>query len=136
MYFPKIAANVFQKSEVDFGLRTSTIESLDKKKALILEQLMEEKLIRICLHGIAEVAAINLLPNALNYGKMMVGESSTREVRITNQSHILPIYIRYIKIQYLQMTPEEFVLEPKKSREVAFKLQPYLVGNYCFIVLL
>ncbi|RLU22209.1 hypothetical protein DMN91_006590, partial [Ooceraea biroi] len=74
--------------------------------------------IRLCLYGEVHEARLQIEPNILYFGDLIVGQISERVLRLTNPSAVASIYLEYMPNANARCCPNRMKLKPKSSIEV------------------
>lgn len=88
------------------------------------------EVIRLCLYGEVEKARLQIEPDTLCFGDVIVGQMSQRVLRFTNPSTVAPIYLEYLPNANARCCPNQIKLTPQSPIEVLIKVHAKESSNY------
>lgn len=78
--------------------------------------------VRLCLYGEMETVKLQIEPDALHFGDLIVGQTSQRVLRLTNSSAVASICLKCVPNAAARCYPNCVQLKSKASIEVLVKV--------------
>lgn len=111
-------------SENNETRRLESVENITKQQNIVLNTTQ-----RLYFFGDAELASVEITPNRLRLNNLQLLVAEQRVLLIKNLSENLPITVRYAKIPYVKIYPEQLTLKPCESIEVQVIVTPSVIGK-------